>query len=554
MRTASSIFATCLLAFLPAAAVLAQNRGTFTASLESDSILYFDDAAIGFSSRNTNLGSHNYLKLNYTVGAFETGLQAEYYPTPFIGYADELKGFGLPMKYLAYRKAGLNITVGDFYEQFGSGLILRAWEDRQLGLNNSIGGGRIAYRSRNDIFAGKVILGCPRYYLKSLGQGYGFAENAFDAYSDTRLFGADAALSLSRLLALNESLNWSLEGSMVNRSEQTVPEEFVLLGDIHGFQLSKGLWSYSLRSSFSGNSFSVSGEYVRKADDLYSVPMKRGEKYTLKTGSAQKLELNYWKKGFSASVVLRRLSNMQNQIFRSAQSITAANSVNYIPALNQQQSYMLASLNPYVTYANGEMGAAADLYYSIKRGSRLGGKYGVKLHLNAAVIYTPAEALANYTHSRLSYRDVTLDIEKKWSSKLKTVFFMTIQEKSPTHGEMIRTEAQNVFVLDGTYRFDESASLRMELQYLYSQELSRDWMAALAELSFAPYWSLYAGDMYNHGDTGIHYYSAGFRYSRSKFSLSAGYGRHKEGMVCSGGVCRWQPAYTGGNIQLLLNL
>ena len=41
------------------------------------------------------------------------------------------------------------MTIGSIYEQFGSGLILRTWEDRQLGINNSIWGLRSTYENEN---------------------------------------------------------------------------------------------------------------------------------------------------------------------------------------------------------------------------------------------------------------------------------------------------------------------------------------------------------------------------------------------------------------------
>jgi hypothetical protein len=73
-------------------------------------------------------------------------------------------------------------------------------------------------------------------------------------------------------------------------------------------------------------------------------------------------------------------------------------------------------------------------------------------------------------------------------------------------------------------------------------------MAALLEVSFAPSWSIYASDMYNHGSTKLHYYNGGVSYSKSRTRVALGYGRFKDGYICSGGVCRTVPAYTGFNL------
>ena len=85
----------------------------------------------------------------------------------------------------------------------------------------------------------------------------------------------------------------------------------------------------------------------------------------------------------------------------------------------------------------------------------------------------------------------------------------------------------------------------MELQYLTTKEDQKDWMAALLEINFAPAWSIYGSDMYNHGKDKIHYYNVGASYAKSRTRIALSYGRNKEGYVCSGGVCRTIPKYTG---------
>lgn len=168
------------------------------------------------------------------------------------------------------------------------------------------------------------------------------------------------------------------------------------------------------------------------------------------------------------------------------------------------------------------------------------------------MFYSTPDALSNYDVHRLAYRDITIDVEKKWNRSFKTIFFVSIQENSPTHGNRKATNAQNVFVVDAQYKASRNVSIRAELQYLYSEELDKDWMAGLVELSIAPKWSLFVSDMYNHGDSNVHYCSGGVSFSNSFIRIAASYGRNKEGMICSGGVCRWQPAYTGGNLQFTM--
>jgi hypothetical protein len=108
----------------------------------------------------------------------------------------------------------------------------------------------------------------------------------------------------------------------------------------------------------------------------------------------------------------------------------------------------------------------------------------------------------------------------------------------------------HVVVADLLYKWTSSFATRLELQYLASDDYQKDWMAGLLEVSLAPHWSFFVSDMWNHGDTMKHYYNAGIGYSIEHLRISAGYGRYRAGYLCSGGVCRYIPAYTGANLTL----
>ena len=130
------------------------------------------------------------------------------------------------------------------------------------------------------------------------------------------------------------------------------------------------------------------------------------------------------------------------------------------------------------------------------------------------------------------------------------LFLYSAQEKSTSYGANKNTMVQNIFVTDMQYKFTPKLSARMELQYLLTHEEEKDWMAALLEINFAPKWSIYGSDMYNHGSTKIHYYNAGVSYAKSRTRVALSYGRFKAGYICSGGVCRTIPAYTGANLSI----
>lgn len=145
-----------------------RNLGHLSGSFETNTIYYVEDSKTGAVVPHNSYGSNNFLKLDYQLGRFSAGVQLEYYPhplvgTPMQGYEYVMEGFSinnLTEKYISWTDRNYSVTVGDFYEQFGSGLILRAWEDRALGFNNSLGGARVTFNIK-DIVEGKVLYALP---------------------------------------------------------------------------------------------------------------------------------------------------------------------------------------------------------------------------------------------------------------------------------------------------------------------------------------------------------------------------------------------------------
>ncbi len=514
----------------------AQERdwGSVSSSFESNSILYMEDPVVG---KNKNpYGSNNYLKVDWLRGNLSAGLAAEYYPEPLSGYPEALKGAALTGLYAAWNPGLFEVRAGSFYEQIGSGLLLRSWEDRELGINNPLVGGNIAFRTKNNGLRLRILGGAPLYCLH---------------LSDTFISAGDVSIDIPSIFGVESPHSFRIEGSIMDRTVRSQEENISLLASSAGFTLPSNILSWSGRLQYSYSGLSLKAEYVGKGADFTAEHLKGGrEKYDLRGGSAALAEINYAIGSFSVSALYRRLENMYSPIFQTTGSRIPANTLNYLPSLCMQQTYLLAGLNPYVTYADGESGFQGDIYYSFKKGTALGGKYGMKFHVGGSCIDALPSALPNRDTPYLAYRDINIDLEKVWSRKFRTVFFVSIQENSPTHGNRKATDAQNVFVVDGLYKFTKKVAARLELQYLYSEELTKDWMAAVAEVTFAPHWSISFSDMYNHGSTGNHYYQGGVAYSLSGLNVSLNFGRTREGYVCSGGVCRWQPAYKGANLRI----
>lgn len=506
-------FSISILALACSASAVAQNWGRLGGGLESNNIVYVDDSKLPAAFYDDDFGSHDYLKLDYTLGGLAAGVQLE-------GYLPALRGYDIGTygdkfmwgKYLSYTGSCYSVRLGDIYEQYGSGMILRTYEDRTLGFNNSIEGVHAAVNFGNYV-AVRGLFGRPRLYTE---------------YADTRVGGADLSVSVGDILG-TENLMLYAEGSYVYRSEDIEDAK------LYGIEEDVNLYSARINAEYAGAALRL--EYVGKSDDLNTASFGSVE------GKGFLAEVSYSRNTLSALASFRKLKYMSSRLSFEGKGI--GNVLNYLPALTRQHTYMLANINPYQS-SDSEIGGQLDIYYSI-RNSNARSKYW-NLHFNGSTFYSDKDIT---TERRLLWREIDFDIERKWGKNLKTTFLYSYQKRNATHGYSDEEYTSNVFVLDGLYKLSRKMSLRAELQYLSADDMEKDWVAALAEFSFAPHWSVAASDMYNCGRSGgLHYYNVSACYTYNQSRLQVAYGRSREGYVCSGGVCRYSPAYTGLNITL----
>ena len=144
------------------------------------------------------------------------------------------------------------------------------------------------------------------------------------------------------------------------------------------------------------------------------------------------------------------------------------------------------------------------------------------------------------------YQDFDVQLSRKMSSafKLNLMYMNQLYNKTVVEGEggMLHSD---IFIADGKYTINKKLTVRAEAQYLSSKDDDGDWAFGLVELSVLPNWMFTVSDEWNCGKTDLHYYMATVTYNRGSHRIQAGYGRVMEGMNCSGGVCRYVPAYKG---------
>ena len=257
----------------------------------------------------------------------------------------------------------------------------------------------------------------------------------------------------------------------------------------------------------------------------------------VKAGSAILAELGYTYKGLSLNAQFRKMDMMNASAYRNVDypnDEKPYNVMNYIPALTYQHTYSLFTMKPYGGYGEHEIGGQFDVFYNAKRGTALGGKRGLKMHAGFAMY-------KYFEFEDKQYVEINADFEKQWCKWFKTNIAYSYQN--------LDTHKRNAFALDMLFKFNRKYSLRAEYQYMLAPHVDgKDWMAGTLEFNMAPSWSIFVSDIWNHGDTKNHYYSGGVAFTHSIVRAALSYGRNKAGYICSGGVCRYVPEYTGANL------
>lgn len=540
-----------------ASAQIKAGEGQVSIALESNNTLYTKDDRLidagiyvpGSQEARTRgeFGSNDYLKVDYSIGRFSAGVQLDGYLPGLFGYdmykyqQRDSKMTAFLTKYVQWEDQNWGVRLGDIYDQFGNGLIFRSYEERALAINNSLAGGR-AYYNFNNMVNVKVLAGLPRLY---------------DVRSKNAVWGADLSLSLSDMTGWNNGI-LSLEGSYVGRNINGSADKFGVTGITSDI-----LNMASGRLNLEVAGFSLRGEYAAKLNnDIYD-PMKAADK-----GDVVHVDLGYNYKRFSVSATFRRQQNMTT--FIELGSLGGGNVINYVPLLTRQHTYMLANLNPYrgtSVFTGGEIGGQVDVYYSL-RNKKARGKYW-NFHANFSMFNTlNHEVVGAERESRNAWIDFNFDIERQWNKSLKTTLFYSFQrwDEELNHWDSPEAKycASHIIVGDVTYKINKKHSIRVEAQYLASNDYEGDWVAGLIEYNFAPKFSFYVSDMWNFEEMEenysftseqhelLHYYQVGATFTHKFIRAQLSYGRNREGYVCSGGQCRYQPAYTGVNLAFTL--
>jgi hypothetical protein len=548
MRTLTLIIVCSLIPFITWAQD--NSNGTIQVDFNFSAQSYSEDPAINAQKVDETMLMNAYSNIRFNKGNFTAGVRFESYLNVLQGFDSRFDGNGIPYRFAQYNVNGLDITVGNFYEQFGNGLIFRSYEEKTLGIDNAMDGVRLKYSP-----------------LKGLSlKGFVATQRLFWEQGPGIIRGIDAELNLNDAIPSleNSKTNAILGGSFVSRFEED---------NNPVFNLPENVAAYALRTTINRGKVSFNSEYAYKYND----PAGSVTYNNYAPGSALMTNLSYSERGLGIILEAHRVDNMD---YRSKRGGTGKElTLNYIPAISKQHAYTLAAFYPFATQPLGELGFQGEINYTFKKKTKIGGKYGTQIAFNYSRINGlnggPSELTLNREHTptffsiqneELYFRDFNFDIKKKINKKVKIManYLDIIYNKDVIQGKNIGKNIHaRVGILELNYKLKPKHTIRSEFQYLSidkSEEYYKDqgdWVMGLVEYTFSPHWFFAFVDQYNGGYTSegktyeaVHYLNISCGYSKGTNRFELGYGKVREGIFCVGGVCRNVPSSNGFTLNI----
>jgi hypothetical protein len=487
-------------------------------------------------------GGASWVNLNYTQGTFEAGVRLDAFlnsniHNPAAAYTEQ----GIGLFYLKKQIDKLTLTAGHFYEQFGSGIALRSYEDRSLGIDNALFGIDAQYQL-NDNWRIKAVAGTNK--------------NLFKLYDPTvKGVNIEGAIAIKDSAKGANIVTFIPGASVVNRTlDQTTING--LVSNINALPLDKrfvpkyNVFVFQGYNTVQYKGFNLYTEYDYKTGEAIN-----DENGNLKNtaGSVALGTLGYARKGFGLNLQYKRTENFSLRTSTNERLLRGF--VGFLPPTSRQNSMRLPARYVAASQEISEQSFQADMIISPSDELSFNTNYSQMTDLKGKELF------------REMYQDVTLNKGKnEYVAGLQLVDYNIEFFQQKIGYPVVRTFTPFV---EYTRRLTRKQSLRCEVQYMVTdrdkqlfpflnaevakrplqQQDFGDWAFVLLEYNIAPNWSFAVSDMYNtkptHTPVGFHYPNVFVAYTHKTTRFTAAYAKQVEGVVCTGGVCRFEPAFSG---------
>ncbi len=498
--------------------------------------LFLRDSQIGAYNipqyDNQLFGSESWLDLNASYQGFNGGIRFDAFNNSnLLNPVSSYTAHGIGKWYIQKETDHFEVQAGYIYDEIGSGIIYRAYEERAQLIDNALIGVAGKYKF-SDNWSVRAFTGKQK--------------NLFDSYNSIL-----KGIAINGFFKPSDSSSLSLAPGFgfVNRTlgEEVVNQISAIVGGYQKQDQFKPYYNtnaYTLFNNLSYKSFSWYIEAAFKPKDIFYDPkaaqvFPNGDtilgKFVSRDGNVFYTSLSYAENNLGITGEFKRTNGF---IFR-AEPLLDNNKglIGFIPPMAKINTYRLNSLYYPATQFLDEMAYQFDL------------KYGLGEHWNFSVNYSD---IRDKNFKTCFYNEIYAEVIYKEPGKwqitggIQRQFFN--QDLYYSHVGAPNVKAFTPFA-EFLYKFTHKTSLRLETQYMDNNEDRGSWIYGLAELGFAPHWLIECSDMYNTkppvGKIALHYPTLGVAYTHGPNRFALRYAKQIEGIICSGGICRLEPAFSG---------
>ena len=518
-------------------------QGSLSGSFQANGNFYQKDERIGAENTpqyETQLyGADAWMNILYSGNDFEIGVRFDLFNNsqllnPNDSYTDQ----GIGRWYVKKKIQKLTISAGYLYDQIGSGIIFRAYEQRPLLIDNALYGVRANYAISPD-WEIKAFTGKQKRQFESYGAIIkGVSLDGFVSGGDDSNWSIVPGFGV-----IGKTLSEQQMDALANSLASYTPTDFIQEAPFNSY-------AFSVYNTLNIGNFSwyVEGAYKTKEvffDIFADRTLWTGEnvigKFVLDPGNVIYTSLSYGAGKFGGVVEYKRTENFT---FRADPFVTLNRGmINFLPPMQRVNTYRLTARYSPAVQELGEQAFQIDLRYAPTKTLSFLTNFSNIQDLDGGQLY------------REIYTEVTLKKRRKWT--LITGLQLQSYNQEIFEGKPGVPIVETVTpYADFLYKIDRKKSIRFETQYMSTQEDFGSWLFGLVEFGIAPHWIFEISDMWNvkPKKTGkIHYPTVGAVYSIGANRFSLRYVKQVEGVVCSGGICRLEPAFSGVRLQISSN-
>lgn len=538
-----------------AAAVLfnsasAQDKGAFSGNLFTNFQKYVRDDKIGATTKVYKENSASldaWLFTQYRIKGYTLTARFDMFNnSPLLNPQDAYTNHGIGYWQVAKKLDKLEITAGSFYDILGSGILFRAYEQRALGIDYALQGLKLEYQLT------------PNWRIKGFGGNQkGNIYNRF-GFSPQFINGAniDGVVNLKE----GKAGTFNVGASYLNRTlgRATIDE---LIGELNTYDIKKrfqpvnNVYGFNGYFTYSIGNLQWNNEYVYKTKEAIrmldnKLEMHDGKVFrTSLSWGIPKFKIGKQTAALGLNLQARHVDKFQLKVSPNEQLLNGL--MSYLPSLTRQNAYRLLARYNAPAQDLGENGIQAEIEFKPRKGTHFSfnGSYVKSLPSNG--INNKAILLF-----RELYGEWLQNIGERTKIKLG---FQTVEYNQARYE--LESEYENVVTLtpffEYNYKSAKNRSIRIEGQYLSTKYDQGSFSNLIVEYFPVPKLSIALGDMINikpHrydnmkgiiADQVLHYPSAFVTYTQSQTVYTFAFLKQQQGVNCSGGICRIEPAFSG---------